>query len=603
MRRFLSTTAMVLAIMTVASCGLDYTMTENTINTEISIRTDKAMTRSAINGTAFPQGYDIMVSAFRNLGNNPGEDSAQDYFEGIRFGYDSGTGSWKSEMGAKYYPLDGTLDFLALAGAGFNNGSTGIVPTLVWGTSGNVAKRVVATVPDNSAKFDDLMYGASNGCGLSVSGSGITFKHAMTSVVFLAKCNMAYNAVTNVGITIDGITVDGAKHSGTLTVNNPSAGGGSGELNASWSSLGTTVANAAARVWNAANLGTNTSEPALSSLNLGTASKSLASYPFGEGYVILPPQDAVPFTVQYTIHNGMAADGTTPLNRQVQTIITPEGSWAMGKKNVYEIEFNLNEIKINPSVVDWDVVENDLIKVPEEIFTFAGLQIAPGNLFYNGESYEIADSWNHDSYGSKRGKVAGSYYFNEVNIGELFDSPSYNMDSDGDIQNNLDPLEGWRLPTKTEWEYILTTDSEIREGSTVNGSENKHYAFLKLTDVSHAGNATPVGLLIFPDEKNITGKALSGMDDDTYTEGVTEEELATYIEQGCAFLPPSGMYMADYKDWSTGGNYLTSTVTFDESYCTDLINYLNFRSSSTGYTFTFMAYIGWEMSVRLVKPI
>ena len=223
-----------------------------------------------------------------------------------------------------------------------------------------VAKQVGLNVPANNTKFDDLMYGASNAQGISSSGTAIAFKHAMTSVVFLAKCNMAYNAVTNNGITIDGITIDGAKHSGTLTVNNRSAGGGSGELNASWSSLGTTVAHVAARVWNAANKGDNASEPALSSLNLGTASKSLASYPFGEGYVILPPQDAVPFTVTYTIHNGMAADGTTPLNKQVQTQITPSGTWDMGKKNVYEIEFNLTEIAINVVIVDWDTVDNDI---------------------------------------------------------------------------------------------------------------------------------------------------------------------------------------------------------------------------------------------------
>ena len=368
MKKFLYLAAVAAATMSLAGCNKDMTPTVKGLNgPEISIRTVGAnsITKSAMNGTAFPQGYDMLVSAYRNLGPNAGEDVAADYFEGIRFGYDDTSGSWKSEMGVKYYPLDGTLDFLAVASAGINASGTGSVPTAVWGESSNVAKKVVLTVPDNSAKFDDLMYGASNAEGLSASGTGITFKHAMTSVVFLAKCNVAYNAGTNAGITVDGITIDGAKHSGTLTVSNPSAGGGSGDLSAAWSSLGDAQTHVAARVWNASNTGILTNESALANLNLGTASKALASYPFGEAYVILPPQAAVPFTVTYTIHNGFASDGSTPLNKQVQYQYIPSGTWDMGKKNVYEVEFDLTEILVNPDIVDWDEVENDLIQVPE----------------------------------------------------------------------------------------------------------------------------------------------------------------------------------------------------------------------------------------------
>jgi len=331
------------------------------LGTEVSIRPLGLQTRSAVSGTAFPQGYDMLVSAYRNLGSHPGEDTAQDYFEGIQFGYNSDVTGWKSERGPKYYPLDGTLDFLAIAGAGINVASTGIVPSSVtWGQSSNVAKKFVVVLPDNSVKFDDILYGASNAQGLSASGSPMEFKHAMTSVVFLAKCNVAYSSATNSGITVDGITIDGAKYSGTLTVNNPAAGGGSGSLSAAWSSLGDAKTHISARVWNTANLGTNTTEAALSAFNLTSTYTNLSTSKFGDAYVIMPPQDAVPFTVTYTLHNGFAADGTTPLNKQMQFQYTPTGTWDMAKKNVYSLDFGLTEIVIKPTIVDWDAVTTEV---------------------------------------------------------------------------------------------------------------------------------------------------------------------------------------------------------------------------------------------------
>ena len=334
---------------------------------EIGIRSLSAQTKSAIDGTAFPLGYDMLISAYRNLGSYAGGDAAANYFEGIHFAYNAGASDlssnppvykWKSTQGAKYWPLDGTLDFLCVASAGYNTAANGIAPSCVWGdASGNVAKKVVLTVPDNSNKFDDLLFGAANGEAPTVAGSGVQFKHAMTSVVFTAHCNVAYSATDNAGITIDGITIDGAKYSGTLTIVNPEAAGSTTEasLAATWSDLGSAVAHLPARVWNAANLGTNASETALSGLNLTATSKAIGSYPFGEAYVIMPEQATVPFTITYTIHNGFdgsysAADYAAAVeagtgadylaahaqNNQVQYQYTPvAGTWLQGNKYIY----------------------------------------------------------------------------------------------------------------------------------------------------------------------------------------------------------------------------------------------------------------------------
>ena len=318
-------------------------------------------TRSAIAGTAFPQAYDMMVSAYYNKSTAGG--TSANYFEGIKFGYDNTSGKWKSENGAKYYPIEGTLDFLAVASAGYNVAEKGIAPAADW-NDGNVASQVVLTVPANNTKFDDLLYGAANAQPRSTTGTPMTFYHAMTSVVFNAKSNVAYNAGTNAGITINSITVKNAKQTGTLTISNPSAGGGSGDLSAAWTGLDN-AADVVARVWNTDNLGDDASESALANLNLTTSFCDMTTKKFGEGYVIIPPQNAVEFDIVYTIHNGFEADGTTPVNNQLTYKYTPTGTWDMGKKNVYNITFTLTEIMIDPVVVDWTDGGTTFVAIPE----------------------------------------------------------------------------------------------------------------------------------------------------------------------------------------------------------------------------------------------
>ena len=224
------------------------------------------------------------------------------------------------------------------------------------------------------------------------------------------------------------------------------------------------------------------------------------------------------------------------------------------------------------------------------IGVFAGLEIAPGPLYYNGSSYEIKDGWNYDSYGGYAyGKNNGSTYFDFIDMGKLFESSGFSTSS-GSIENVIDPLDGWRLPTHSEWASIAGTS---RVGSTVNGSANKHYAIIELTGISHAGRTWPRGLLLFPDGKAITGKALSNMDNTTINYDMTAAELDVYLRQGCAFLPYSGRY---YYGWgSDSGFYWSSTEkSSSDGYYTRFLPF----EVSTGYTRKSYFYL----PVRLVRP-
>ena len=194
-------------------------------------------------------------------------------------------------------------------------------------------------------------------------------------------------------------------------------------------------------------------------------------------------------------------------------------------------------------------------ETPRVVGTFGGLEISAGPVAYEGGALVLKDDWNYDSYGTEYGKTEGSTYFSFVNLGQLFDNASFNV-NEGAIENNLDPCDGWRLPTGTEVNTIFTTSSATREGSTVNGNINKHYARIQLTGVTHAGSDTPTGTLVFPDNEMITGKALSGMDNSTITTGFTLSELTDYLHQGCAFFPDMGIHNSSGDSWEESEQYI-----------------------------------------------
>ena len=338
-----------------------------TVASEIELKSATNSSKSSIDGTAFPDGYGMLVSAYRNKetgASAAADDASADYFEDITFTKGT-TSTWVAKT-PKYWPFNGTLDFLCIASAGIADAANGVVPTCVWGDSDNVAKKVVATVPDNSAKFDDVLYGSVNAQTYMQNGNPITFNHAGCAVVFFAKSTVAYDADKNSGITVTGITVSNPKTSGVLTVTNPAAGASSGTMGAFWDLSSAAVTTALkARVWDANGNGIRTDEPALTRLDLLTAYSdeganaasptALNTKKFGDAYVILPPQDAVSFTINYTLHNGFKADGTTKLDTPLTYTYTPSNSekWGMGKKVIYLINFNLHKIEIAPTITPW----------------------------------------------------------------------------------------------------------------------------------------------------------------------------------------------------------------------------------------------------------
>lgn len=339
--------------------------TESPAN-EISLKSATISSKSAINGTTFPAGYGMLVSAYRNKetggATNAHDDVSGSYFEGITFRKGT-TSTWVAET-PKYWPLNGTLDFLCLASAGINKDSLGVKPTTcTWGKDNVVARKVEAIIPANTSKFDDILYGSALKQTYQQTGTPVKFNHAGSVVAFLAKSTVPYDKDKNLGITITEIFIDSLKANGKLTVTEARAGketpAAGDTLTAAWDFTGVDDSlKVKARVWNSTNDGIKIDEPALDSLSLAaTYSDSLVNSTkyFGDAYVILPPQPARSFTIKYTIHNGFKDDGITKVdNPGLLYRYYPAGqTWEMGKKTVYKINITLHQIEIKPEVFDW----------------------------------------------------------------------------------------------------------------------------------------------------------------------------------------------------------------------------------------------------------
>ncbi len=503
----------------------------------------------------------------------------------------------------------------------------------------NAAKGVAGVTPvAAAAEQSDFVVAYSTGTKANnmASGVALNFRHALSQI----KVKAANKSTAGLKINVKGVKVANVKASGDFSY--PAA-----------VTSGNNAATLDFALW-------NSSAAAKTAYTIGGASETAvalsataADIMFSGASWMLIPQQLVAWDLNVDKTNaganafiGVYLQILDASNGQLYPATAGEYAyanvpidtkWEPGKTYTYTLNF-LDEaagggagvddngdpvlgspINFTLTVDDWDSPNVQDIAVgasnnnTAKDCTFGGLQISKGPLYYDGSEYKIADSWQMNSYGTAYGKTEGSTYFNFIEMGQLFEKADYSS-TDGSIENTLDPLDGWRLPTIEEWEKIVNIDPTIRPGSTVNGTANAHWALIQLdgVSISYEEDYQKVrGLLIFPDNKIIIGKTLiktdelyyyeedefTGdvlIDEDYCTYGVTLAELNVYIEQGCIFLPYSCYYDPGFgNDWFMSGNcgYYWSSTDSAGNY------YLFFDVTSISYDdFTNLYY-----PVRLVR--
>lgn len=297
------------------------------------------MTKSAINSnnTALPDVYDLKISASWNPASGSSL-SRTNYFSDVQFAKD-GSNPWKGSP-AQYWPLAGTLDFIAYGCHGLNTAAEGVSTTPTWGDDGNVAKKVSIVTGDIATKFDDLVYGASNGNTCPSTTVNLSLKHACTALCFTFTSNTSA-ATSNIVVT--SIAVNGVHTAGTFTFTNNHAAGGSSDDAASWGTFTDDAHSVWARVWSSTD-GTASEQEVDADHSIAVGSTA-STAPFGNAYVLIPAQTPTNFTITY---NMGAITGLTHTYT-----CGPTETWPVNTKVTYAINFNLREITVTPTVVTW----------------------------------------------------------------------------------------------------------------------------------------------------------------------------------------------------------------------------------------------------------
>lgn len=339
-------------------------------------------TKAAVHEIAMPD-QNIYVAAYQSatasgtVGNYFAETTfKKDYKAGSLLTGDDKDGVWGGDP-ARYYPLSAaTLNFLAVTG---KSGDLDINSNDAWVAfnASNYASEVTVnyTAGTGEGKANrseasqiDIMYATGQGVvtqsgnGMGFAGGGITsaeniampFNHALALLNFQVKAASGTEGL----IQINSITINNAAYTGTLVI-----------TNANYAATDATAKSQPKIAWTPdARIASGVAVTGISNYDLTTsfyptnADNSAANW---ANIMIIPSdtQGASPaargfdsFTVTYTVkaQTGFAA-------QQYTYTYWPSGvdtvtNVAEGKIYTYQLTFNLHEIRVEPSVANWDEV-------------------------------------------------------------------------------------------------------------------------------------------------------------------------------------------------------------------------------------------------------
>lgn len=310
---------------------------------------NKNMTKAPVEGANFLGTDNIRVSAYlaeTGDGNNEGS-----YFTNVLFSNPNRGSTW---TGGWYWPLSSaTMNFVAVTQKG---GGVDLTDQKIeWDDENN---KFTVTLDNNAAdktSQTDLMYavgrGTSSGDASDISAVSMVFEHALAWVNFAFKTNV--NGV----ITIKSVKLT-ARYNGTLTVtpsnyNSPTV---ALSATASWSQKEAAEV-IGIKVPNVDNTGV------MGALNVpvdynNDETDGYQFAPYGNGLLVVPGTSTDTdtfFTIEYTIKQKNNGD---PVEYTYKHLLK-NTTWEEGKKYTYNININLHEIEVNPSITDWDPYDTD----------------------------------------------------------------------------------------------------------------------------------------------------------------------------------------------------------------------------------------------------
>jgi len=293
----------------------------------------------------------LKVSAYWNA--PAGKGTSADYFDNTTFTYFTTTNSKAQWQGGtlsnplpKFWPAAGTLDMFAFCANGVGTSSTDN-PTPAYNVGSKVSDGATITVGDNSSTQVDIVFGGAGGQTRVTDGNAMTMHHAQALVVFTAESTVARNTTANTGVTIKTITLNDAYFGGTLKMDMTQEAGN----RCIWSSLTSrkTAAAGGRLLLNTAGTGNIAYDVPTTAMNVASSGNHFG---IGGAGILVPEQGQTSIHIEYTLHNAKDYYGN-PIDNDLSFDYVCSGTWQEGKKYIYCLKFNLNEIIVVPTVTNW----------------------------------------------------------------------------------------------------------------------------------------------------------------------------------------------------------------------------------------------------------
>lgn len=324
------------ALIVFASCTKVSIRHEDKNPQEIALfSVNKNMTKGAINnGGAFPDTYPMQVSAYLASGTGA---TAGEYFANKTFSNSLGN-VW---TGGQYWPLsDSQINFFAVAPE-IGNNTNGVKTT--FNEIKESKKKATTTVTGNNINQYDVMYALGQGSHTATEAYenvNMKFMHALSWINFTVS-----KGATTPEITVNRITVNDVAFDGTATFSVDEA---------NYTSVTKTdVDSKEVEIlsWTSTTIENKTLDPA--DITLLTTET-----PIPNGMLVIPGTYTNPsFTINYSV----TQDGKTFTYDYTHSLETT--TWAAGTKYCYDIVITLQQIKITPSVDNWDSSPDKTINI------------------------------------------------------------------------------------------------------------------------------------------------------------------------------------------------------------------------------------------------
>ena len=368
----MKTNQLILAAALVVLAGCTKTnvdvVNENGSN-EIGFQAVNAMVTRAngaiISGTTYGDDNTFKIWGWQSPAGDYSEFStgdASNFMTNLTISWTKGTDStkelaWRNADHYYYWPFTGAIGFLAIHPSDLSS-STYTALTPAWDADNTKAKASITgyTISADN-KTVDLMFASNKGTRETIATVGdgkvgMVFKHALSQIEVRVKTNDNYSA--DVQFDVDSVRFNNIDLSGDVLFANDAI---------SWSENTTQTA-----YWDYY----TTVKEDIRNYDLSTAEGKAAAL-YGAANLMIPQQESVHdqpatesiiegtyLTIGYSMQQ-LPKASNAKISGTVN-IAKPQ-EWLAGKKYIYTLNFRLNEILFNPSVVDWVDVNVETINI------------------------------------------------------------------------------------------------------------------------------------------------------------------------------------------------------------------------------------------------